>query len=120
MKYRINVGYSIVVDAENEDMAVDEALATISADPHLHINLGIRDEKDIPYPPASYNASESISFYLELTENGIDIEQAEIILKRIEGIEPDKDIVKIIKNNVIAEIKKLIEILKRRMNDENN
>lgn len=120
MKYRINVGYSIVVDAENEDMAVDEALATISADPHLHINLGIQDEKDIPYPPASYNAAESISFYLEIIENGVDIEQAEIILKRIEGIEPDKEFVKVIKEKVTTDVKNLIEILKRRMNDENN
>ena len=120
MKYRINVGYSIVVDAENEDMAVDEALATISADPHLHIKLGIQDEKDIPYPPASYSAAESMSFYLEIVENGVDVEQAEIILNRIEGIEPDKEFVKVIKEKVIADVKTIIEIMKRRMNDENN
>lgn len=83
MKYRINVGYSIVVDAENEDMAVDEALATISADPHLHINLGIQDEKDIPYPPSSFNVSESISFYLDLIQNGMNKEEVKIVLERI-------------------------------------
>lgn len=119
MKYRINVGYSIVVDAENEDIAIDAALARISVDPSLHINLGVEEAKNIPYPPSSFNVSQKISFYLELTENGVDIEQAQIILKRIEELKPDKNIVLTIKNNAIAEIKKLIEILKENENENN-
>lgn len=86
MKYRINVGYSIVADAENEDMAIDEALAIISNDPHLHIDLEIKDEKDIPYPPSSFNVSETISFYLDLIQNGMNKEEVKIVLDRITSI----------------------------------